>query len=105
MIIRTREKKYKGLMYFFQNTCGALPVSQNFLFHFLKKKNVKYSFAETLNFQQIVTHLYTEGTVPVPRTAPSLCDCVVLPSQELSLQGMPSAAGAGALHAIALKQR
>jgi hypothetical protein len=44
---------------------------------------------ETLSFQQIVKHLFTEGTMPVlpPRTAPSLCDCVVLPSLELSLQG------------------
>ena len=40
---------------------------------------------ETLRFQQLANHLVSEGTVPVPRTLPALCDGVVLPSLELSL--------------------
>jgi len=50
-----------------------------------------------LRFQQIANHLLSEGTVPVPpRAAPVLCDCVVLPSLELSLQrGCHSGGGGG----------
>jgi hypothetical protein len=51
----------------------------------------------------MVKHLFAEATVPVPRTAPVLCDCVVLPSLELSHQGGATAAGAEALHAVAAK--
>jgi len=64
---------------------------------------IKIGFVEALSFQQIVKHLYTEGRVPAPRTAPSLCDCVVLPFLELSLHGGATAAGAEAFHAVAPK--
>ncbi len=57
-----------------------------------------------MSVQQIVNYLLTEGTVPVPpRTAPSLCDCVVLPSLELSLQEAAPHGGAEALRAVAPK--
>jgi hypothetical protein len=64
----------------------------------------KIGYVETLSFQQMVKHLFTEGTVPVPRTAPSLCDCVVLPSLELSFKGGVTAAKAEELHAVAQKR-
>jgi len=54
----------------------------------------------------MVKHLFTEGTAPVPpRTVPALCDCVVLPSLELSIQGGATAAGAEALRAVDPKER
>jgi hypothetical protein len=43
------------------------------------------------------------GDSAYPRTVPPLCDCVVLPSRELSLQGGATAAGAEAFHAVAPK--
>ena len=48
---------------------------------------VQFSW-ETPSFQQMVKHQFTEGTLPVPpEPPPALCDCVVVPSLALSLQG------------------
>ena len=61
---------------------------------------------ETLSFQQIIKHLYTEGTVPVlPNLSCALRLCHITFS-ELSLQGeATAAAGAEALHAVAPGER
>ena len=40
-----------------------------------------------------------------PETAPSLCDCVVLPCLSLSLQEIATAAGVEASHTVAPKER
>ncbi len=66
------------------------------------EKTWKIGFVETLSFQQIVMHLFTEGTVPVPPNRPfALRLCVALPARGLSLQGDAAAAGGGGLHAVA----
>ncbi len=70
-----------------------------------KQIRMTFGFVETLSFQQIVKHLFTEGTVPAPRTAPAFCDCVVLPSLGLSLQWGCHSGGGEALHAVAPKER
>ncbi len=41
---------------------------------------------------------YSEGTVPVPRTALALCDCAVVPFQELSLRAGCHSGGGGGIH-------
>jgi len=60
-------------------------------------------FVETLSFQQIVKHLFTEGTVPLPE--PPLRFAIVLYYFLWSYRsrGGATAAGAEALHAVAPK--
>ena len=43
-----------------------------------------YSHGKSLDFKKLQINYVSEGTVPVPRTAPALCDWVVLPSLGLS---------------------
>jgi len=64
----------------------------------------KMGFAGTLSFQQMGKHRVSEGTVPVPRTAPALCDGVVLPYPESSFQRGCHSGGAEALRAADLKE-
>src|SRR4030042_5028267 len=58
--------------------------------------NTKYRLCRNPEFSRIVKHLFRRGQCLSPRTAPSLCDCVVLHSLELSLPGSATA-GAEAL--------
>ncbi len=58
---------------------------------------VVVALVETLMVLQCASHLVSEGTVPVPRTAPAPGDGIVLPSLELSLQRDATATGAKAL--------
>ena len=68
--------------------------------------NLNNGFVETLSFQQIIKHLFTEGTVPV-RPEPPLRFAIVsyylLWSYRSS--GGATAAGAEALHAVVPKER
>ena len=63
-------------------------------------------FVEPLSFQQIVEHLFTEGTVPIPPEPPLrfvIVSYYLLWSYR-SREGA-TAAGAEALHAVAPKER
>ena len=65
----------------------------------------KNGFVETLSFQQIVKHLFTEGTVPVPPNRPfTLRWCRITFSGVIAPDGCHSG-GAEALHAGVPKQR
>ncbi len=65
---------------------------------------MKYSFVETLSFQQMVKYLFMEVTVHAPEPPLRFCDCVVLPGV-IAPGLVQRRRGAESLHAVAPKER
>jgi len=69
----------------------SIPLPEYFLTYFHD------GFVETLSFQQIVTHLFTEGTVPVPPGRPFALRLCRITFSELSFQGGCRSGGGGGI--------